>query len=72
MLEEATLIAFLFNIFCRRKQWSFLVSKCSFVLVLLTCLVSMIGVPPLSFWYISDCVVVITCSHVWCSSYVYT
>ena len=39
-----------------------------FVLVLLTCLVSVIGVSPsVSFWCLSDCVVVISCRCV-CSS----
>ena len=48
MLKEATVIACLFGICCRRKRQSFLASKCSFVFVWLTCLLNIIGVPPLS------------------------
>ena len=33
---------------CKHKQRSFIMSKCSFVLVWLTCLVIVIGVPPQS------------------------
>ena len=47
MLEEATIIACLFNICCRCKHQSFLVSKHSSVLVRLTSL-SVINLPPLS------------------------
>ena len=34
-----------------------------FVLIWLTCLVSVIGISPVSFWFLSNCVVIITCIH---------
>ena len=46
----------------------FLFLNVIFVFIWLTCLVSVIGVPPLSFSCLSDCVVVISCKRVWCSS----
>ena len=58
MLEEATFIAFLFNIYCRHKRWSFLVSKCSLCvsLVDMSCKCDWCS-PSVSFWCLSDCVV---------------
>ena len=48
MLEEATLIASLFNICYRCERRPFLVSKCSLSVSLVACLVSIIGFSPLS------------------------
>ena len=67
VLKEATLIACLFNMFCRCKHWSFLVSESCPSLVDMFCKLDWC-LSSVSFWWLSDCVVVITCRCVWCSS----
>ena len=69
VLEEATLIACLFSICCRSKQWSFLVSKYSlyFSLVDMSCKCDWCS-SSVSFWCHSVCWIEICCTCEWYSS----
>ena len=69
MLEEATLIARLFNICCGCKLQLFLVSKCSLCVTLvdMSCKREWCS-SSVSFWCIHDSLVEMCCTREWCFS----